>query len=164
MATVRVRGIEEFDRKAKSLSAQMRSQKLRPILLAGASEIRDTVRQEAQFSSDTGAMVRSVVAKLAVQSDKAVAYAAVDTNLLTKKDKRGKIIRYPYIVNYGSRPHKIEAGEGKALRIGGGARVKSVQHPGFRGRQFFQRGVRRGLQPAKRVMERQLVEAVKEFA
>lgn len=158
--SIKLEKLPEFERAFSRLSGTMKAGILRPVFLDGATVLQGTVQQEAAFSSKTGALQRSIVAKLAQRSDEAVAYMAVDFAKLTAVDKRGKKIRYPYIVEHGARPHIIKASGGKGALKFGGTFTKEVKHPGFRGREFFRRGVARGRPRAKSVIESGLVRKI----
>ncbi len=157
--TIQVRGLAEFDAKIKRFGEQMRTREVRQVVLLGAETLQQPVREESAFSSLTGAMSRAVVARLATRTDRAVAFMAVDVEKLNKRDRQGKPVRYPYIVEYGSDPHIIRSEH--AMNLGSGHFARIVKHPGFAGRQFFARGVRRGRSAAKRAMEVALVDAAK---
>ena len=153
---VELQGFREFESKVRALGRSVR-QETGPVLLSGATILQGFVRQEAAFSSLTGAMQRAIVAKMRERGgDEAVAYMAVDLKKLSKRDKGGKIIPYPYFVESGVRPHAITAKAGGSLFYKGTFRER-VKHPGFRGRQFFRRGVARGRYAAKRDMEAKLI-------
>lgn len=152
MASIRVQGIAEFTELCARLGDTVGPRALRPIILRGAEQFRDSVKAAAAPARDTGATMQTVEAHLVRRQDIAAGYATVDARRAVelrnqalvgrgKKPKQDRA-RYPFIVSAGAPAHLITARDGKALLIAGGRHVKAVQHPGFTGSQFFARGVR----------------------
>lgn len=162
--TVTVRGLEEFQLFARKLPGVAAPEILRPIIFRGADRFRTSIEAQARRDSDTGATAQTVVAKLVQNPGVAGGYASIDFRRtreirdLVRRSRGQKPVankaRYPFIVAAGAGPHAIKARDGGKLLIGGGFGgktkiIKSVQHPGFTGSNFFSLGVR-DVRPAVR--------------
>lgn len=101
-------------------------------------ELVATARREA--NKDTGAMARSVAVTPTTGTDRLTGRIYVpDTGSPRQSDKA----RW---TSSGTRPHVIRAKRAKALRWQQGGKVrfaKAVNHPGYRGSQWWPRSVRR---------------------
>lgn len=169
--TITVRGLEEFQLFARKLPGVAAPEILRPIILRGAELFRASIEKRASQSSDTGATAETVVAKLVQNSSIAGGYASIDfARTRELRDQRRKArgqkpvankARYPFIVATGAGPHAIKARDGGNLLIGGGfggktTIIKSVQHPGFTGSNFFALGVRDVRSGVQFLLEREI--------
>lgn len=142
MATVTITNLREVQNQIRKLGADV-VRETGPILLEGGRVMRDSQRSHAPGL--TGATRRAMFASLSRSRDGfPVVFAGLDIKKLNKRDKRGRIIRYPYMLENGSRPHRITAGEGKMLKIFGNRFIKEVQHPGFPALKWFAKGTRAG--------------------
>lgn len=165
--TVTVRGLAEFERFARSLPGVAAPEILRPIILRGAERFEESIRAEARRDSDTGATAQTIEARLVKNTGIAAGYTTIDfartreiRNIVRQSRGQAPVdnkARYPFIVATGAPPHVITARKGKGLLIGGrgeNARViRSVQHPGFTGSNFFANGVRAVRSAVRRQLE-----------
>lgn len=152
---VGVKGIPEFEAKmkllgTKSITPVMREKVLKP----GAKEIWDSLGYLIGGQHNvTRGMFDALVVRLVRDQDVPAAYVAFDMSKITKRDRSGRKVRYPYMVNAGTKPHKILARPGGALHFAGHF-GQWVDHPGStKGKGFFQKGVRQGRNRAGAVME-----------
>lgn len=158
----KVDNMTEYLRATQKLGAAYQASELRPILLSGAKVIQNGVLLFAPI--ETGQLARSLVAKLHARPEEAVAYMAVDFSKITKVDKKGKKIRYPYIVEYGAKAHVITAPRGHVLAAAGDVFGSRVNHPGFAGRGYFKRGVEFSRNEARRKINAGLLVKIRSMA
>lgn len=155
MSSIRVEGIAAFTELCARVGDAVGPKALRPIILRGAERFRESVKAAAAPASDTGATVDTVEAHLVRREDIAAGYATVDAKRAVELRNRARVARgrsavdnkarYPFIVAAGAPAHLITSRNGKGLLLTGSGEkkvVKTVQHPGFTGSQFFSRGVR----------------------
>lgn len=152
-ARITITGFPEAQRKLLALGKE---EWLRDSLEAGGNVLVDSIRALAP-----GSIKDLLVVKMARNPKVAIAWAGIDMKLSRKpQTKTGRRNRYPYIVEYGAKAHRIQAINLKALKLGGGRFSDVVDHPGFTGRGYFRRGVRAGRGRAKAVIESMLQQAV----
>ena len=152
-ARITITGFAEAQQKLLKLG---REEWLRDSLEAGGEVIKDSIRSLAP-----GSIKDLIVVKMARNPKVAIAWTALDLKLSNKPPRKdGKRNRYPYIVEYGAKAHKIQALDLKAMKIGGGRFAREVDHPGFTGIGYFRRGTNRARFTAKQVIETKLKAAV----
>jgi len=96
-------------------------------------EVFDEVKRGASRHFKTGVMEDNI--EMRVRNGAGVVWID-DKNMLVPW--RGRNINYASFVLFGTRPHKIEAKNKKALKWAGlSGFVKSVNHPGYRGDNFL---------------------------
>ncbi|MBB5044029.1 HK97 gp10 family phage protein [Shinella fusca] len=71
-------------------------------------------------------------------------------------------VRYPHLVEFGTKSHEIKAKMAPALRLHGGRFAESVQHPGAAAHPFFFPGYRMSKQKTARAVKRAMAKAIKE--
>lgn len=122
-----IKGGKELDAFLKALPAKVEQNILRSALRAGANEFRAEVKQnlQANDSVDSGELLKSV--RVSVRARRGVVTASVKAG--------NKAAWYWRLVEFGTKPHKIEAKNGKALNIGGSF-PRSVMHPGAKPKPF----------------------------
>ena len=158
----KVDNMTEYLRMTQKLGALYQASELRPILLSGANVIKNGVLLFAPI--DTGGLAKSLVAKLHQREDMAVAYMAVDFDKITKVDKKGKKVRYPYIVEYGSKAHAITSPRGHVMASASQVFGSKVDHPGFSGLGYFKRGFEFSRNDARRKINAGLVGKIRGMA
>ena len=105
------------------------------------TDLQDNLLKNVKPHHVTGKLERNVYAKT---TDDGVE-AGIRTDG-TEVSWNGKRVSYGVFVNYGTKPHTIEAKDKKALRwVGAGgafAFAKSVQHPGTKASHFIERSAK----------------------
>lgn len=140
MSNIRIDGLPELVATLERVGGKEFAEAVvKPALLHGAEDILQEARMLAPVK--TGALRRSLIAELSDKPGLLRAFMAVDFDETEKTDRKGKKIRYPYIVEHGSAAHKIKAGRGNFLLIGGNRFLRSVRHPGFAAVHYFRRAV-----------------------
>lgn len=123
-----IKGGKELDAFLKALPARVEQNLLRSALRAGANELKKEIKQNLQSngSVDDGDLLKSV--RVSARAKRGVVTASVKAG--------NKVAWYWRFVEFGTKPHKIEAKKGGALNIGGSF-PRSVMHPGARPKAFM---------------------------
>lgn len=157
MRTIQVKGLEAATQALLATGRAVDSPEVQAILLEGAQTFRNAAYINAPIG--TGATRRSLVAKAGrVHKGFASALAAVDFKLIPGGGEK-RMQRYPYIVEYGAKPHVIRGKAGKrlAFEINGELKVVGgVKHPGTRPAFFFSDAVSMNRSKVQRRVEQRL--------
>jgi hypothetical protein len=139
--SLKIEGLQNTVRLLEAVRAGLGVTSVNRILLGGAETFAKSIVRIAPIQ--TGRLRRSIKAKLGRgKSPSAITFSDVDSIPNLRRDSSGKLIRYPYYVEFGVPSHRIAARPPKLVLRIGDRFVRRVNHPGFRGVKFFQRGVR----------------------
>jgi len=163
MANMRLKleNVTEFLRLTEKLGKEYQRSELAPILLSGARIMQNGVLLFAPIRS--GQLADSINVKLSERSNQAAAIMFADTSKLSRRDKSGKVVRYPYMVEYGAAAHAIGTRKGSLRTQDGQFLGRAVMHPGFTGAHYFSRGVDFSKREAKRRIEAALVAKIRTY-
>ncbi len=116
-------------------------QVLNVIMQEGGEPLRARVEDNAPRL--TGELKQAIIAKEGRKRDGwPTVIVAVDFKKIRKQRDWGRAgNRYPYIVEFGSKPHVIRPKKHKYLSINGNKVYGPVQHPGFTERRYFRRSL-----------------------
>lgn len=130
-----VTGGRELAELLATLAPKIEKNIMRAALRAGAVVVRGEARSRVPRSS--GALFRSV--RITTRSQRGQAFASV---------KAGNAIAfYAHMVEFGTRPHRIQAAPGSALDVAGNP-LRSVEHSGSRPRPFMRPAAEAAFAPA----------------
>ena len=124
--SIQITGLAELQQALQDLAVNVEKNCLRGALRAGQKVILAEAKRTSAFADDTGALRASL--RITTNSRAGRVSAIVKAG--------GKKAFYAHMVEFGTRPHDIEAKPGHALAFGGGA-VHSVRHPGARRRPYM---------------------------
>lgn len=124
MADQNIRGGRELAEFLSQLPAKLEQNIMRSALRAGATVIKKEAALNAPV--DEGDLVRSI----------RVSGKARRGSITVSVKVGGKKAPHAMLVEYGTRPHKIEPKDAAALAVGGVA-YRSVDHPGAQPKPFF---------------------------
>jgi HK97 gp10 family phage protein len=161
LRTIQVKGLEQATAALLAVGKAVDSPEVMDILLEGAQTFRNAAYINAPIG--TGATRRSLIAKAGkVRKGFASALAAVDFKLIPGGGEK-RMQRYPYIVEYGARPHIIRGKAGKRLAFEADGELRvvgSVQHPGIRPQFFFRDAVSMNRSKVQKRVEQRLAEMI----
>lgn len=165
MAKIQIKGLEAATAALKAAGKAASSAEVQGILMDGAIAFRNEAYINAPIG--TGATRRAIVAKPGqLRAGFVSAYTAVDFKLIPGGGK-SRMQRYPYIVEFGSKPHQIAPKNGRMLRFMVGGRMRfarTARHPGIRAQYFFRDAISTKRRSVQRDIERrlkQLIESLK---
>lgn len=124
MADQTIAGGRELDAMLRALPVKIERNILRAALRAGAAEFRTAAK--ANVPVDSGALRRSIKVTTGSKNGRVTARLKVG----------GVLAPHAFLVEYGTKPHKIKAKKDGALTVGGNL-VAEVDHPGARPRPFM---------------------------
>lgn len=124
MADEAIRGGRQLAEFLQQLPAKVEKNIMRAALRAGANEIRKEARERVPV--DSGMLYRSL--KVSTNSKRGRVTARLKVG--------GRLAPHAYLVEFGTRPHKITARNGGGLTVGGNV-VREVDHPGARPHPFM---------------------------
>jgi len=110
-------------------------------------DVYDNVKRLASKHHQTGKMETNI--KSVVKGHAGLVFID-DKNMLV--DWQGRKINYSAFVLFGSKPHKIEAKNKKALMFGNFRFAKSVEHPGYKGDDFLHKGANETFKNIQRLL------------
>ncbi|ATQ75087.1 hypothetical protein CR152_11555 [Massilia violaceinigra] len=139
MADSNIRGGRELSALLSTLPAKLEKNVMRSALRAGAVVIREEAK--ANVPVDQGLLKKSI--RVSTGAKRGVLTATVKAG--------GRMAPHAHLVEYGTRPHKIEPTNAEALSISG-TPFRSVEHPGARPQPF--------MRPALDATAPQAIEAV----
>jgi HK97 gp10 family phage protein len=142
-------GGRELDQLLQTLPAKIHKNILRAALRAGAAVVREEARNQVPVAS--GALRRSI--RITTRAKRGETYASVKAG--------GPIAYYAHMVEFGTRPHRIEAPANSALNVEGSAR-REVDHPGSRARPFMRPAADAAFTPAIQAVQAKLRERLTE--
>lgn len=126
-------GGQELDNLLKTLPANLEKNIMRTALRAGANVFLAEVKRRAPV--DSGALAKTV--RISTKAKKGDVSASVKVGGKAK----GEDVFYAHMVEFGTRPHKIQPKKPGGFLIFGTVRVRSVEHPGIQGRPFMRPAV-----------------------
>lgn len=121
MSLVHVKGLDQLDKFLQELPVKLERNVLRGALRAGAKVIHQVAA--GNIRRDSGELAASL--KVSTRAHAGEVKATVYTKVF-----------YARFVEYGTRPHRIEPKNRRALALGGGF-VGAVDHPGARPHPFL---------------------------
>lgn len=128
-----------------TLAPKMQKNVNRAALRAGAAVFREEVRQNVPVSS--GELRKSVRITTRARNGQASASVKIGNSKAW----------YAHLVEFGTRPHKIEPKDGTALSLNGNPR-RAVEHPGSQGRPFVRPAVDAKFSEAVATVEKRMRE------
>lgn len=145
MSDVKVKGLSELQKALDTLPTKIQNNIMRGALRAGSKLIKDEAAGRVPVES--GLLASSL--RISTRNRNGQVQASVSVGGATK---RGSIVaRHAHLVEFGTKPHVIEAKAGKTLAIG----VKRVNHPGAKPQPF--------MRPALDLTQGQAIAAVGEY-
>ena len=123
MSNETILGGRELNAFFQQLPAKVGQNIMRAALRAGANEFKDEIKANIPVAS--GRLRRSVRVSTRASKGKVMAYVRVG----------GKKAAHAQLVEFGTRPHRIEPKRGGSLLIGGHP-VAGVDHPGAKAQPF----------------------------
>jgi len=149
---IRIQGFDALKRRLGLVEQRLRRNILRGAMRAATAVIRKAARALVPLGR-TGNLRRSI---------RVSTRAFADGRVVGTVKAGGKLAWYANIVEAGARPHVITSrdrtGKG-ALQVGGRV-VRSVQHPGFRGRRYMARAAEQSEAAASSAFERYVQQRV----
>ena len=124
MADEMIRGGRELAQVLSTLAPKLEKNIMRAALRAGAAVIREEAKANVPVLE--GKLKKSIKVSAKVKAGKIMASVKVG----------GRLAPHAHLVEFGTRPHKIEPKNAGALSIAGVA-YRSVDHPGARPNPFF---------------------------
>lgn len=124
MAEETIRGGRELAQALSSLAPKLEKNIMRAALRAGAAVIREEARE--QVPVDSGALRRSL--KVTTNTKRG--------RITAKLKVGGRLAPHAYLVEFGTRPHKIKPKQQDALSFGGVV-AREIDHPGSRPKPFM---------------------------
>ena len=145
---INVIGVEATIKRLEEVDRSLRVDVVKDI----THEVFDEVVKGASKHHQTGVMEDNI--SMRIKGEAGIVWID-DKNML--KTWRGKEINYASFVLFGSKPHKIEAKNKKALKWAGLAGfVKSVNHPGYKGDNFLKDGAKNVLNRIDEIVGRNI--------
>lgn len=127
MSDVQVKGLSELQKALDTLPTKIQNNIMRGALRAGSKLIKNEAA--ARVPVESGLLSSSL--RISTRNRDGKVQASVSVGGATKK---GAIIaRHAHLVEFGTKPHIIEAKPGKTLAIG----VSRVNHPGSKPQPFM---------------------------
>ena len=128
---IKITGLKEISSWLDGIDSKLQ----RDAVIGITDDVYDRVKTLAAPHHRTGVMEDNIEKR--VRGDAGLVWIS-DRNMLV--DWKGKKINYASFVLFGSKPHKIEAKNKKALKFAGLAGfAKSVNHPGYKGDNFLEK-------------------------
>jgi len=143
--TLELKGLKKFDKMmlkmGRAFTKREQLQALRFAVKPVMNRMRDNIPRNR-----TGNLWFSIATSEDPEAERTVTVAgfrAVQVGVITGSRRGGGFGKKGYhshLLEWGSKPHTITAGEGKAIPIKGGF-AKSVKHPGIRGKKIFSKAI-----------------------
>ena len=129
---IKIEGLKELNGWLGGLDGRVKTS----ALIEVTYDVFENVKSLAKVHRDTGVMEENIEKDVTLNIGKV---GISDRNMLV--DWNGKKINYATFVLFGSKPHKIEAKNKKSLMWAGlNGFAKSVNHQGYEGDNFLQKG------------------------
>ena len=143
--TYELSGLKKFDKMmvkmGRAFTKREQLQALRYAVKPIENQMKDNIPRNV-----TGNLWLSIATSEDPEAERMVnvgGFQAVEVGVITgSRIGKGYLQRgyHQWFLEWGVRPHKITAGEGKSIPIKGGF-AKSVQHPGIRGKKIFSKAI-----------------------